>query len=212
MLVCSHQLLWSFIITAVPMVVTDRTSSTYTVTDARILHPSMTHYQSHNQANMATTTVTTNSSNARYGIISRLGSSSPSAGITGLLDLPSSPPKSSLTPISQAAHKTETSDSHVQPMPTSSSKKLKADQTMSSKSPFSANQLGAESISTTPNNTTDQSKQRFGILSNFYQYLTPGQSTSTTQSGLTSIVSDQFFGANKSSATRSAYGRWQSPW
>ena len=52
----------------------------------------------------------------------------------------------------------------------------------------------------------------YGILSSFYNYLKPGPATTTTNSGLSSIVSDQMFGSGDGKATRSAYGRWQSPW
>lgn len=52
----------------------------------------------------------------------------------------------------------------------------------------------------------------FGILSSFYNYMKPGPATTTTNSGLSTIVSDQMFGSGDSRATRSAFGRWQSPW
>lgn len=65
-----------------------------------------------------------------------------------------------------------------------------------------------ESVDIAPVSTASS----YGILSSFYNYWKPGPATQTTQSGLTSIVSDQMFGNRDLGATRGAYGRWQSPW
>lgn len=176
----------------------DRTIPTFTVTDARVLHPSTTTTFSYPQniSYPSTSTVTASSnSSTRYGIVSRLGT--PTTGSKGgLLDLSASPPKSSQTYVPLPP---KSSSSAVQNHDISTVKQATSQMTLNPSSKPAS--LFATGLGQKP----------FGLLSGFYQYLNPGVATSTTQSGLTAIVSDNVFG-NKTTGSKGVYGRWQSPW
>lgn len=62
-----------------------------------------------------------------------------------------------------------------------------------------------------PTSARNEPKSSFGFLSSIYQYMSPSIATTTTHSGLSSIVSDAVVGNSR--ASRGVYSRtWQKPW
>lgn len=223
----------------VPVRPSGRTLFTNTVTDAKVLHPSMTSFSIQTPAVMSTATVMASSSNSRYGsgIISRLDSSLQS-GLSGLFEDQSSTTtkplpvhvgvvtktrlSSTAQPFNGNAPKVVTSKSGSLGFVTNSQPRSSiisfTSQTFTTPtrtgSMISSYTSGPQPDPLTKTNAVVSlspapSNQSYGILSNFYNYMRPGPATTTTPSGISSLVSDVVYGDRK--VTRSAYGRWQSP-